>query len=341
MGASSSTEEELENKLQRSVTHIVNRYMGDAVRTHVTMDNRNNNLNISMRSSGNGRSNSITGYMAPMAPIPPIAPIASLAPITSYSDTGGFSIGYSALTSNPNNMGHISNISIGHSALATGTGNIAIGYSSSSNDRQRGVTGPSGAESYSMYLGMTGATGPPGIQIPQSLRGCTGPTGICRPQGPRGFTGPIGVIGPIGPRGLTGPIGATGPVGDTGISKSQGSTGLSSSSSSHINNENSNNSAKTYAELPKKPADGKEVPKLEDPPGGISISSVPQSEVQQPKVQQSEEPEKLECKICFERPMNMVILPCRHFCACEKCVSSLKECLICRGKIEDTMKVFL
>lgn len=322
MGVSSSTEERTSDRLQR----VINYHIDSALpRTVLRMDNRNNNLNISMSSGANSRanisnntSNFMTGYMAPIASIPPVAPIASIQPIPpipSILPYNNISIGYDSRASNTGN------ISIGHSAIAIGGGSIAIGYYDPSSDRQRGVTGASGVRSYSNYLGMTGATG---IQTPQSVQGFTGPVGVIGPVGPRGFTGPIGATGAVG---ATKPIGATSPI--------------SSSSSNYINDENQNTSAKTYAELPEKPADGKEVPKLEDPPGGMSISSVPQSEVKQPKIQQSEEPEKLECKICFERPMNIVILPCKHFSTCEECVSSLKECLICRGKIEDTMKVFL
>jgi hypothetical protein len=50
--------------------------------------------------------------------------------------------------------------------------------------------------------------------------------------------------------------------------------------------------------------------------------------------------------VCMDTPKQYVMMPCRHMCACEACARRLLNegthcCQVCRGPIEDTMRVFL
>ncbi|KAJ7967262.1 Kinesin-like protein [Quillaja saponaria] len=46
------------------------------------------------------------------------------------------------------------------------------------------------------------------------------------------------------------------------------------------------------------------------------------------------------CKVCFELPTAVILLPCRHFCLCKSCSLACSECPICRTKIADRLFAF-
>ncbi len=46
------------------------------------------------------------------------------------------------------------------------------------------------------------------------------------------------------------------------------------------------------------------------------------------------------CIICFERPINVVFIPCGHFGACFTCGHVLKQCPFCRQLIRSFVKTF-
>jgi hypothetical protein len=49
--------------------------------------------------------------------------------------------------------------------------------------------------------------------------------------------------------------------------------------------------------------------------------------------------ESTDCAICMESGLELVIMyPCGHMYACEKCSKACKSCPICRGKIEQWVK---
>lgn len=48
-----------------------------------------------------------------------------------------------------------------------------------------------------------------------------------------------------------------------------------------------------------------------------------------------------ECKICFEKMCEFVILPCAHMCACLSCGLELRKCPMCRGSVETIVKVYI
>ena len=46
------------------------------------------------------------------------------------------------------------------------------------------------------------------------------------------------------------------------------------------------------------------------------------------------------CVICCDQEKDCVYLPCKHNTACIKCSKNLKECPICRVKIEDYVRIY-
>jgi hypothetical protein len=52
-----------------------------------------------------------------------------------------------------------------------------------------------------------------------------------------------------------------------------------------------------------------------------------------------------ECSVCLEKPINAVLMPCGHACACLECAGSLLElhapCPICRAKVHYAARIYL
>lgn len=44
---------------------------------------------------------------------------------------------------------------------------------------------------------------------------------------------------------------------------------------------------------------------------------------------------RYECKLCMQRPIRVVFLPCGHALSCEVCCQDLKTCPICSSRLED------
>uniref|UniRef100_A0A8D0CA55 RING-type E3 ubiquitin transferase n=1 Tax=Salvator merianae TaxID=96440 RepID=A0A8D0CA55_SALMN len=47
------------------------------------------------------------------------------------------------------------------------------------------------------------------------------------------------------------------------------------------------------------------------------------------------------CKVCMDKDVSIVLVPCGHLVVCTECVPNLRHCPICRGAIRDTIKAFL
>lgn len=47
------------------------------------------------------------------------------------------------------------------------------------------------------------------------------------------------------------------------------------------------------------------------------------------------------CVICLTDKKNVAFLPCKHLCCCEECSKKVKECPMCRKKVEDTIKLYI
>ncbi|XP_071733202.1 uncharacterized protein [Rutidosis leptorrhynchoides] len=50
--------------------------------------------------------------------------------------------------------------------------------------------------------------------------------------------------------------------------------------------------------------------------------------------------EKILCRVCFEREISIVLLPCRHRVLCSICSEKCKKCPICRLSIEERLPVY-
>ena len=48
----------------------------------------------------------------------------------------------------------------------------------------------------------------------------------------------------------------------------------------------------------------------------------------------------LECKICYDRPIEVLIFPCKHLVVCQICGSLCSTCPLCRGPKRQTLRVF-
>jgi len=46
------------------------------------------------------------------------------------------------------------------------------------------------------------------------------------------------------------------------------------------------------------------------------------------------------CKVCMEREINSVLLPCSHFVCCTACGHQLRSCPICRASISETRLIY-
>lgn len=43
------------------------------------------------------------------------------------------------------------------------------------------------------------------------------------------------------------------------------------------------------------------------------------------------------CLICYHRPREMVLLPCRHLILCVECAKEVENCPVCRHRIESQL----
>ncbi|XP_051011847.1 baculoviral IAP repeat-containing protein 2 [Acomys russatus] len=51
--------------------------------------------------------------------------------------------------------------------------------------------------------------------------------------------------------------------------------------------------------------------------------------------------EERTCKVCMDREVCIVFIPCGHLVVCQECAPSLRKCPICRGTIKGTVRTFL
>lgn len=49
----------------------------------------------------------------------------------------------------------------------------------------------------------------------------------------------------------------------------------------------------------------------------------------------------LECTVCLDKPRDTVILPCSHFAVCSECQKACRNCPVCRGAVNGSIKVFI
>ncbi|XP_035121075.2 baculoviral IAP repeat-containing protein 3 isoform X3 [Callithrix jacchus] len=51
--------------------------------------------------------------------------------------------------------------------------------------------------------------------------------------------------------------------------------------------------------------------------------------------------EERTCKVCMEKEVSIVFIPCGHLVVCQDCAPSLRKCPICRSTIKGTVRTFL
>ncbi|KAM6157813.1 baculoviral IAP repeat-containing protein 3-like isoform 2-T2 [Rhynchocyon petersi] len=51
--------------------------------------------------------------------------------------------------------------------------------------------------------------------------------------------------------------------------------------------------------------------------------------------------EERTCKVCMDKEVSIVFIPCGHLVVCKECAPSLRKCPICRGTIKGTVRTFL
>ena len=56
---------------------------------------------------------------------------------------------------------------------------------------------------------------------------------------------------------------------------------------------------------------------------------------------QKQEQEHKNCKICMDKEISMVFVPCGHLISCGKCANALKQCPLCRKPIKEAIKTYM
>ena len=51
--------------------------------------------------------------------------------------------------------------------------------------------------------------------------------------------------------------------------------------------------------------------------------------------------DQLLCKICFDNPVKITMVPCGHLATCSECSKPLQQCPICRGPISAKQATFM
>ena len=57
--------------------------------------------------------------------------------------------------------------------------------------------------------------------------------------------------------------------------------------------------------------------------------------------QPSETGGDLKCKLCLTEPLEIMVLPCSHITSCSSCILHLQFCVVCRGRIVETKRVYI
>jgi len=47
------------------------------------------------------------------------------------------------------------------------------------------------------------------------------------------------------------------------------------------------------------------------------------------------------CKICADKELGVVYIPCGHFVTCTNCAATVSKCPVCRGHITNLVKTYL
>ena len=47
------------------------------------------------------------------------------------------------------------------------------------------------------------------------------------------------------------------------------------------------------------------------------------------------------CKICMDRPIEVLLLPCKHLVCCQVCGALSSTCPVCRGPVRENIRVYM
>lgn len=51
--------------------------------------------------------------------------------------------------------------------------------------------------------------------------------------------------------------------------------------------------------------------------------------------------EQMQCKVCMDRDVGVVFIPCGHLVTCTRCAPGLSKCAVCRKIIQSTVRVYM
>ncbi|XP_075915900.1 baculoviral IAP repeat-containing protein 7-B-like [Petromyzon marinus] len=51
--------------------------------------------------------------------------------------------------------------------------------------------------------------------------------------------------------------------------------------------------------------------------------------------------ERLSCKVCMEREVSTMFVPCGHVATCGHCALSLSRCPVCRVAVQTSLRAFM
>jgi len=50
--------------------------------------------------------------------------------------------------------------------------------------------------------------------------------------------------------------------------------------------------------------------------------------------------DEMKCKVCLDNEADVCFIPCGHLCTCVQCANKLKQCPICRTKIQQSIRTY-
>ncbi|XP_039257064.2 uncharacterized protein LOC120333770 [Styela clava] len=71
-----------------------------------------------------------------------------------------------------------------------------------------------------------------------------------------------------------------------------------------------------------------------------STFSIPEDQESMKEILEKKQEEKM-CKICFTNDADMVFVPCSHMVCCRTCTEAIRQCPVCRKKIEKAIRTYL
>lgn len=110
--------------------------------------------------------------------------------------------------------------------------------------------------------------------------------------------------------------------------------------SSHINSRTCTSAPGTLESNNQVGPGGNEVSPLHPIPQGINDKKVVESSVEL-ELENRRLKDQRTCKICMDREIGVVFLPCGHLISCVNCAPALKDCPLCRQPISGTVKTYM